>query len=309
MNEIILHHYPVSHYAEKVRRILAYKKIAWRSVEQPIMMPKPFLVPLTGGYRRIPVLQIGADIYCDSACIVRRLEQLHPEPPVLHPELAGLADLIEDWADRRFMWQALLPGFVELSQFLPADVMDDRQKMSPELTRENFFRGAPHALSQALLSMGKLEQMLQGRTYLLGEKFSLADASCYFVLFFMSHSPRVFEPAMARSPALHRWFERLQAFGPGTSAAMSHDEAFAIARSNTPADVGNGIDGIAAVAMAEAFQPGDPVSVTPDDYGREEVRGVLARVTVDEIAVLRTDAELGEIAVHFPRNGYRLTRG
>jgi glutathione S-transferase len=55
MSEIILHHYPESHFAEKIRRILAYKGRPWRGVEQPFMMPKPDLIPLTGGNRRIPV--------------------------------------------------------------------------------------------------------------------------------------------------------------------------------------------------------------------------------------------------------------
>src|SRR5688572_25072358 len=298
MADIILHHYPVSHYAEKVRRILAYKQVRWHSVEQPIMMPKPFLVPLTGGYRRIPVMQIGADIYCDSACVVRRLEQLVPEPAVLHPELAGLSDIIEDWADRRFMWQALLPGFVDLSEFLPADVMKDREKMSPELTKENFFKGAPHALSQALLSMGRLEHMLGDRPFLLGEKFSLADAACYFVLFFMSHSARVFEPAIARTPKLKRWFERIQAFGPGISTTMTPEHALTVARQNQPTDIEGGLPGIEGIAMGESFRIGERIGITPDDYGREEVEGTLVRVTADELTVLRRDDDLGEIAVH-----------
>ncbi len=48
-------------------------------------MPKPKLVPLTGGYRRIPVLQIGADVWCDTGIIVRKIEELNPEPTI-YPE-------------------------------------------------------------------------------------------------------------------------------------------------------------------------------------------------------------------------------
>src|SRR5947208_7137434 len=107
MPEIILHHYPLSLFAEKIRRLLAYKKIAWRSVEQPMMMPKPDLTPLTGGYRRIPVLQIGADVYCDTACIARRLEALQPTPICFPAGQTGLARLIEDWADHRFTSQVV----------------------------------------------------------------------------------------------------------------------------------------------------------------------------------------------------------
>lgn len=306
MQPIILHHYPVSHYAEKVRRILAYKELAWYSVEQPIMMPKPDLTPLTGGYRRIPVMQIGADVYCDSACIARRIEQRHPQSPVITAELKGMIDIIEDWADRRFMWQALLPGFVDLSAQLPADVMEDRAKMSPELTKENFFQGAPHALSQALLSMKKLESTLGDKNYLLGDQFTLADASCFFVLFFMSHSPRVFEPAIATTPKLGAWFERVQSLGATRSTEMSHDEAMAIAKQAEPEDLPGDIDAIPALAMAEGFKLEQHISVIADDYGTEEVTGKLGSITEDRITVLREDSELGNIAVHFPRTGYRV---
>ena len=33
-------------------------------------MPKPDLTPLTGGYRRIQVLQVGADVFCDTQVIL-----------------------------------------------------------------------------------------------------------------------------------------------------------------------------------------------------------------------------------------------
>ena len=71
MTDIILHHYETSPYSEKVRLGLGLKGLAWASVEIPIIMPKPDLTALTGGYRKTPVLQIGADIYCDSQLIMR----------------------------------------------------------------------------------------------------------------------------------------------------------------------------------------------------------------------------------------------
>lgn len=308
MSGIILHHYPASHVSEKIRITLAYKQLTWHSVEQPIMMPKPFLTPLTGGYRRIPVMQVGADVYCDSACVIRRLEQLHPSPPIIFPELESLATVIEDWADHRFMWQALKPGFVEFSEYLPPGIMDDRAKMAPELTKENFFRDAPHALSQALQSLRLLDGMLAGKLFLLGDKFSLADAACYYIVYFMSNSPKVFEPTMVRFPALHAWFERIRAFGPSMPHEMTPQQALDVARRSEPADLQGGIGDIEGVALAESFRIGERIGVLPDDYGQEQVCGTLARVTPDEIAVLREDPDLGRIAVHFPRIGYRLTR-
>lgn len=80
MVEIILHHYPASPYSEKIRLAFGLKELAWHSVLIPPMTPRPDLHPMTGGYRRTPVLQIGADIYCDTQLILRTLERLYPEP-------------------------------------------------------------------------------------------------------------------------------------------------------------------------------------------------------------------------------------
>ena len=69
MAELVLHHFDWSPYAEKVRVLLGIKGLAWRSVQIPMVMPKPDLTALTGGYRKTPVLQVGADVYCDSSLI------------------------------------------------------------------------------------------------------------------------------------------------------------------------------------------------------------------------------------------------
>ncbi len=78
--ELILHHYDGSPYSEKIRLLLGYKGLDWRSATMPPMLPKPELMTLTGGYRRAPVLQIGADVYCDSALIAAEIERRHPAP-------------------------------------------------------------------------------------------------------------------------------------------------------------------------------------------------------------------------------------
>ena len=100
MPEIILHQYVNSPFYEKIRKIFAHKKIAWRSVEQPVIMPKPKLVPLTGGYRRIPVLQIGADVWCDTGIIIRKIDELYPEPTIYPGGLTAAADTVEALANK-----------------------------------------------------------------------------------------------------------------------------------------------------------------------------------------------------------------
>ena len=69
MSDLILHHYPTSPFAEKVRLILGFKGLAWKSVFIPMIMPKPDVIALTGGHRRTPLLQIGAEAALNAAQI------------------------------------------------------------------------------------------------------------------------------------------------------------------------------------------------------------------------------------------------
>jgi glutathione S-transferase len=302
MPDLILHHYPQSHFAEKIRRILAYKGIPWRGVEQPFMMPKPDLTPLTGGNRRIPVLQIGADIYCDSACIARRLEQLQPEPSCIPPAQAGVVALIEEWANHRLMFQVLLPTFVEILPALPPEFLVDRAAMSPGLSKEAIIKGAPHALSQALISFDHLDGQLRDRPFLLGNAFSLADAACFYPIWLFKNSPKLFATVTER-PALAAWFARIEGFGPGTMQPMTGAEALAIARKSTPVDITR-----SESAEMEGLALGDTVTITADDYGVEESRGTVVRLAANEITIRRQDPAVGELAVHFPRLGYRIKK-
>src|SRR5471032_1906235 len=79
MSDLILHHYPNSPFSEKVRVAFGIKQLAWKSVEIPNIMRKPDLMPLTGGYRKTPVLQIGADIYCDTQLMMLEIDKHSPE--------------------------------------------------------------------------------------------------------------------------------------------------------------------------------------------------------------------------------------
>ena len=53
MSDIILHHYSESPFAEKIRSILGFKRLRYQSVLVPMMLPKPDVIALTGGYRRV----------------------------------------------------------------------------------------------------------------------------------------------------------------------------------------------------------------------------------------------------------------
>jgi glutathione S-transferase len=113
MEQVILHYYEGSPYAQKVRLLLGFKQARWRSVVIPVVMPRPELTALTAGYRRTPVLQVGADVYCDTRRIADCLEQSFPEP-TLHPAGSrGLSELMSRWVEPRVFVTTSLMRFQE----------------------------------------------------------------------------------------------------------------------------------------------------------------------------------------------------
>src|SRR3954471_636665 len=107
MPELIFHHYPTSPFSEKIRLIFGLKKLEWRSVIIPVMMPKDDVLALTGGYRKTPILQIGRDVYCDSALIADVLERVQPTPLIFPKAHAAAARIIAQWADATLFWTAI----------------------------------------------------------------------------------------------------------------------------------------------------------------------------------------------------------
>src|SRR5438552_446502 len=125
---IILHHFDESPFSEKVRIVFGLKNIAWTSVRISRIMPRPDLMPMTGGYRRTPVMQIGADIYCDSQCILRELERRFPEPTLFPGGANGKPWGLNRRADGLFDLAVRLSLGANADQ-LPADFAADRVRL------------------------------------------------------------------------------------------------------------------------------------------------------------------------------------
>ena len=143
-DDLVLHHYAGSPFSEKVRLVLGMKGMRWRSVTVPVMLPKPDVVALTGGYRRTPFLQIGADIYCDTALMCRVIDRLAPEPPLYPESTRGLATIVAQWADQALFWTAVPftmqpAGVAHIFAGVPPEAVKafgaDRAAMSPALRR------------------------------------------------------------------------------------------------------------------------------------------------------------------------------
>ena len=76
---VVLFGYESSTFTLKIRLAKKLKQIPYTFVAVPSMMPRPVLrdnFHLT--YRKIPVLAIGKDIYCDTSLICEALEHFFP---------------------------------------------------------------------------------------------------------------------------------------------------------------------------------------------------------------------------------------
>src|SRR6185503_1739917 len=231
---LILHQYATSPFSEKIRKLLAHKRVPWFAVEQPNMMPKPDLVPLTGGYRRIPVLQIGADVYCDSQLIARVLERLHPRPTMYPDGSEGTCHAWNLWADRQLFLPIVAVVFADIGHMVPAAFMEDRSKMMPGRDFSEIPRQAPAAREQARALVATLETQLgDGRPYLLGAAFSLADAAAFHPLWFLRVAPSA-GPLLEPYARVRAWMERVDAVGNGELHPLDPADALAVARAATP---------------------------------------------------------------------------
>ena len=283
-----------------MRVILGMKGLEGYACTQPVIMPKPELVALTGGYRRIPVMQIGADIYCDTQTIARELERRFPIPSILVGADRGLGFGLGLWTDRALFQATVTLIFGAGERVVDDAFIRDREALSGRSwDREGKRKAAPQVSEQLRAQFAWLEEQLSdGRRYLLGDEPGLADASAYYNVAWIR---RVFPSGFAILDRLERlvaWEERVRAIGHGTTHTISREAALDIARDAVSTE-------ILATDRQEpnGIKSGDSVSVTADDYRGEPVTGVVVSSSAQHIAIRRSDPRVGEVVVHFPRTG------
>ena len=304
MAEPILHHFDLSPFAEKARLMLGLKGLAWRSVEIPLVMPKPDLTALTGGYRKTPVLQVGADIYCDTRLIAVELERRYPEPTLFPDHQRGLSLALCAWSDRAFFEPGAGLSMGTNRNGLPKAIIDDRKAFFNFMDFDRLEVDIPHLITQLKAQADLVDQQLaDGRPYVLGRAPGLADINAYFPLWMVRSNVAVAGEILSGFGHLAAWEERMRALGHGVRTSISAEQALQESRTATPLP-GAGVDPSDALGLSVD----DPVVVIPDDYGRVPVAGSLVTLQLHEVAVRRTDPRAGTVVVHFPRVGYRVER-
>lgn len=305
---LILHHYDASPFAEKVRLAFRLKNLAWHSVEAPIIMPKPDLIALTGGYRRIPVMQIGADIYCDTAMILPELDRRYQIPLLNLPGHEGVASMIAAWTDGKWFQTSVGVIFGALGDKVDDAFRKDREALSGQpFDIAAMQAAAPSLRSQWVSQLIWIEDRLTGGkgagagNYIISTKPGLVDVHAYMNVWFVNQTvPDFAAECFERAPRTKAWFERLRDTTGQEPAELTGQEAIEIGKQAGPRLL------MASDHDKNGPAPGQDVEVAPNDYGRDWVAGTLVRADAHSIVISRTTDELGTLNIHYPRAGYTL---
>lgn len=307
-DNLILHHYKASPYAEKIRLMFGLTNTPWKSLLSPAKPPRPNLDPLTGGYRRIPVLQSGADIICDTALIAEEIASLTQTPEINPTNIEGEAASLMKRAEQEAFFAAIaaVPSlrllttmWLKLGPLEIIPFIKDRTGMLKGGTQK---RTHPEKAKQILATLLEdLENRLSNIDWVAGEKPSVADFAIYHVLWLHVSFNR--KPLDA-GPNVQKWFQAVAKIGHGPREDVSQAYAFQVAKASTPRPVP---ETDPETDSESQFKVGTEVQVAPSDYGLNPVKGKIAAITEDRIILERDTEQFGLLHVHFPRVGYTVT--
>ena len=294
----ILYHYDRSPYAEKVRLLFGLLKAEWRSVTVPIQPPRETLAILAGGYRRIPVMQLGADIYCDTRLICQELiaDRAYllgqPSPAAMNLADRAESDVFFSAIRQVPMLKALIGLFSQLGLKGGLSFLADRA----ELTKG--YSGAGRTTKQAKDIFGAFAQELESELiescWLAGDGPGIVDLRCYHPLFLALGFNALKRESLPKS--IESWMSRLEAHGHGTRSELTDVDALSEARQREPAIISETMKAHEAV--------GEWVTIKPNDYGRVPVTGVLVGADSSRWVISRRSEDAGVTHIHFPNEGF-----
>jgi glutathione S-transferase len=293
----------MSPFSEKLRLMLGYTGLPWKSLTSPEMPPRPNLDPLTGGYRRIPVAQLGADLFCDTRLISEELAALAGKPELAPHSVDAEASTYLAGLEEKVFWACVLsiPMSVTLRQLVrnigvwkTLRFFTDRAGIG-KAARMN----APspkQASGQFREHLDELERRLSA-DFLSGASPGILDFAAYHTLWFKRVVGEL--PLPEGLPRVDAWYQRMTAFGHGERHDISQLQAFSEAAENTPR----------TIAAEDTKHPdiGKRVSIGPTDYALDAVRGTLVGVSETRYVLSRETEGFGTLHVHFPRVGFEIT--
>ena len=298
----ILYHYSASPYSEKLRLALGMAGIQWGSVIVPAQPPRPSLDVFLSGYRRIPVLQIGAHFYCDSALAFDALAEVSDR---LKPtgRLSETEELLRRHAEDRIFFAVIAAASpISVLRLLARDLgllglfrfLKDRSGMMKGSTVEKLSQRAATRLVEDFVE--QLNGLLKQDRFLGGAHAGYLDLCCYHPLWMASVINR--ETLSALPPLVQAWMRRIAALGHGRSVLVSQRQIHGRVTGDRFQEFVGELSG--SVARDSL------VSVRPTDYARDSTEGYL--VFMDEHqCVIKRNLPSGEaVFLHFPIIGFEV---
>lgn len=303
MSGLILHNYPMSPFAEKMRSMLGYSQLEWQSVTTREMPPRPMLARLAGGYRKIPVAQIGADVFCDTRVIASEIATLANKPQLALENCSPEVQAFVQEVDLDVFFACVMAG--------GSKRLRDKVRQSMSLLdiarfawdRINMGRSAKvkmpgprTAMPKVLAHLQRMEGLIR-QDFLFGGEPCHGDFSAYHSLWFIRDlGERSF---INDYPNTIAWMDRMKAFGHGKRTDISAEAALEQARVAQPRP-------IPADCLQDALI-GKQVSIAPADYGRDATTGKLVGSGPHRWILARQAGDLGIVHVHFPRQGFAIS--
>lgn len=293
-------------------------------------LPREVLQSLNINYRRIPILAIGRDIYCDTRLIISKLEQLFPENKLSASTSDGKAMewLLQNWT---------IDGgpFGRTAQLIPSNAphmndeawVADRKEMSGrEFTKKSVDASRPEALAHARMNFEFMEAVLgDGRRFILSEKMegtaerpSLADIHAGWLFDWILSEPymrnalRMDGNVISDSdyPQTFAWVSRMR--DTVRKAQENYDKPEELSAEKTIENILRADffeeEGRMDVRDPLNLQKGQIVEVWPTDSGfNHHDRGELVSIKVDEVVITKKP-RVGEgvLRLHFPRTNFRI---
>ena len=252
-------------------------------------------------------MQIGADVYCDTAIICKVIDEIYPENTIYPEEHLAMINTVAHWTDT-FLFKVCVAIAFQPKAAATNPLFQDESAMSAFMAdRAEFSKGSSELLGMPFETaephfighLNQLDQQLSvGGPFLFGDKPSIADFSTYHNVWFI-YTQEALRDYFSPFEHLVAWYEKMVSCVHGNVEMIPGKEALAQASASEPEEMMD-------AAFLDNFQAGQLVSVMPIDYGFQPVIGELLAAGMDEIAVARNDDQVGRIVVHFPRTGFQV---
>lgn len=300
---MILHHYELSPFSEKIRLMFGYCDLEWQSVISPAMPPRPIVDPLAGGYRRIPVAQIGADIFCDTKIIAAELANLCNKPELAIESCGDDVKAYAEHIDNAVFMAGLQIGsplkmlatvFRLFNPLQALKFIKDRANVQKTSSVKRI--GRDRSLKIIDDHYADMESRLSTSDFLFGATPCIADFSAYHILWFKHLTNKTSE--LEGMSHINAWFGRMSDLSHGERLESSKSQVFEVARSSEPREI--------PPSMQKDQDIGKKVEIKPSDYAKDSVFGVLVGADKFRWIIARETKGFGVLHVHFPRSGFSL---